>query len=287
MGRIPLYPGCRDERFPGLSSWESLEHLGPITRTVADSALVLSVIAGPDDRDRHSLPPADFNWSEAHTGAIQGLRIALSLDLGYAKVDREVRDIVEVSARVFEQELGCTVELANPGFPDPFDAFSALVFLDSDVAAMRQLAHRFGDRVSPRLHDILGRAWTPEELAAAGIQRKALYNTMWRFMRNYDLMITPTAGTAAYDANLRGPQFIDGQKAEASDVVPFTFPMNLTGQPAATVPAGWTKEGLPVGLQIVGRHLDDALVLRASAAFEAARPWKHRWPELGDGAAPP
>ena len=103
MGRVPLYPGTKDERYPGVSSWESLEHIGPITRTVADAALVLSVIAGPDDRDRLSLPAADFDWRAAAEGGIAGMRVAYSPDLGYAAVDPEVRQIVE---RVFRTWSG-------------------------------------------------------------------------------------------------------------------------------------------------------------------------------------
>src|SRR5262245_1983522 len=106
MGRVPLYPGCRDERFPGVSSWESLEHLGPMTRTVADSALMLSVIAGPDDRDRHSLPRADFDWMESLRGGVRGLKVAYSPDWGYATIDPRVREIVGKAARVFERDLG-------------------------------------------------------------------------------------------------------------------------------------------------------------------------------------
>ena len=96
MGRVPLYPGCRDERYPGVSSWEGIEHIGPMTRTVADSALMLSVMAGPDDRDRHSLPAGDVDWLGSATagGDLRGLRVAYSADWGYAAVDPEVRRIV-------------------------------------------------------------------------------------------------------------------------------------------------------------------------------------------------
>jgi aspartyl-tRNA(Asn)/glutamyl-tRNA(Gln) amidotransferase subunit A len=117
MGRIPLYPGCRDERYPGFSSWESLEHIGPMTRTVADGALMLSVMAGPDPRDRHSIPTGDVDWVAGghRDGGVGNLRVAFSPDLGYAAVDPQVRDIVERAVRVFETDLGCRVEQADPG----------------------------------------------------------------------------------------------------------------------------------------------------------------------------
>ena len=119
MGRVPLYPGARDERYPGVSSWEGLEHIGPMSRTVADSALMLSVIAGPDDRDRHSLPAANFDWIECLNGDLRGLKVAYSPDWGYAAVDPEVRRVVGEAVKVFERDLGCVVEEAHPGWEDP------------------------------------------------------------------------------------------------------------------------------------------------------------------------
>ncbi len=108
--------------------------------------------------------------------------------------------------------------------------------------------------------------------------RKGVYNKMWRFMRDYDLLLTPTLAVPPFETGIQGPGVIDGREVPDTYWLSFTFPINMTGQPAATVPAGFTEEGLPVGMQIVGRHLDDGLVLRASAALEAARPWKERWP---------
>jgi len=116
MGRIPLYPGSRDERYPGVSGWESLENIGPLSRTVADSALVLSVTAGPDGRDRHSLPAADFDWRRCAEGELRGLRVAYSADWGYAAVDPEVRRLVSAAVRVFERDLGCIVIVTTHDF---------------------------------------------------------------------------------------------------------------------------------------------------------------------------
>jgi aspartyl-tRNA(Asn)/glutamyl-tRNA(Gln) amidotransferase subunit A len=278
FGRVPLYPGCRDERFPGVSSWESIEHIGPISRTVADSVLMLSVIAGPDDRDRHSLPGADFDWQSATGGRIAGFRVAYSPDWGYAAVDPGVRAVVDRAVTIFERDLGCSIELANPGFADARDAFDAIVALESDLTGMRTLANRLGERMTPSLRAFLNRPWTAEDFTAAVMARKAVTNVMWKFMRQYDLLLTPTLAVPPFAAGSSGPSEIDGREVRLGDWSPFTFPMNLTGQPSATIPAGWTTEGLPIGLQIVGPHLDDEKVLRASAAFEAASPWADRWP---------
>jgi aspartyl-tRNA(Asn)/glutamyl-tRNA(Gln) amidotransferase subunit A len=281
MGRVPLYPGCRDERYPGMSGWESLEHIGPMTRSVADAALMLSVIAGPDPRDRHSIPCGDIDWSlAARPGELAGLRVAYSSDWGYAAVDPEVRRIAGEAARVFETELGCVVEAAHPGFADPGEAFWALVAMETDLAGMRAMVEQHGARMSPHVVALVTRRWTAEEFNAAIIQRKQVTNTMWRFMQRYDLVLTPTLAVAPFALGIQGPERIEGRAVASAAWLAFTYPLNLTGQPAASIPAGFTQDGLPVGLQIIGRHLDDAAVLRASAAFERVRPWAGRVPPL-------
>lgn len=282
MGRVPLYPGVKDERYPGVSSWESLEHIGPMARTVADAALMLSIIAGPDDRDRHSLPREQgFDWVKSLKGDLKGLKVAYTLDWGgYAPVDKRVRKIVTDAVKVFESDLGCKVEEANPGWSNPYEAFWGMVARETDLRGMRAMEKRLGDKMTPHLRDFLKTEWTAEQFTDAMVQRKAVNNKMWRFMRKYDLLLTPTLAVPPFEVGIQGPTNIDGKEVEPFEWLHFTYPLNLTGQPAATAPAGWTDDGLPVGLQIIGRHLGDALVLRASACFEAARPWKHRWPPL-------
>jgi aspartyl-tRNA(Asn)/glutamyl-tRNA(Gln) amidotransferase subunit A len=280
MGRVPLYPGARDERYPGLSSWEGLEHIGPMSRTVADSALMLSVIAGPDDRDRHSLPEANFDWTECLKGDLQGLKVAYSPDWGYAAVDPQVRRVVGEAVKVFERDLGCVVEEANPGWEDPANTFWALVALESDLVGMRELADKYPGQMTPHLVDFLRRPWTAEDLTNAVIARKAVVNKMWKFMRKYDLLLTPTLSCPPFPVHMQGPEKIEGRMVNQFEWLAFTFIANMTGQPAASIPAGWTEDGLPVGLQITGRHLGDPMVLKASAAFEAAKPWRNKWPPI-------
>lgn len=282
MGRVPLYPGCRDERYPGVSSWESIEHIGPMSRKVADSALMLSVIAGPDDRDRHSLPEPKFDWMECLKGDLKGCKVAYSSDWGYAAVDPEVRRVVGEAVKAFESDLGCKVVEDNPGWDDPYYAFWGLVALETDLKGMREMVAKYPGQMSPHLVDFLMRPWTAEDLTNAVIARKAVVNKMWRFMRKYDFLLTPTLACPPFPIHMQGPEKIEGRMVEPFQWLAFTFPINMTGQPAASIPAGWTKDGLPVGLQIIGKHLDDPMVLRASAAFEAARPWQDRRPPLLD-----
>lgn len=279
FGRVPLYPGCRDPRYPGVSSWESLEHIGPMTRTVEDSALMLSVMAGPDDRDRHSLPAPNFDWLETIKGDLKGAKVAWSPDWGYATVDPQVQKVTAEAVKVFADKLGCEIEIAHPGFSDPEAAFWALVFRDSDLKGMREMAER-GEITLPSLVENLQYDWKAEEFTNAAMVRQDVCNKMWRFMRNYDFLLTPTLAVPAFELYKAAPDTIGGKPVTSGHWLSFTFPINMTGQPAANVPAGWTEDGLPVGLQIIGKHLDDPMVMRAAAAYEAANPWKDRWPPL-------
>ncbi|MGW4489883.1 amidase [Amycolatopsis sp. NPDC004368] len=202
MGRVPLYPGTKDERYPGVSSWESLEHIGPLTRTVADAALVLSVIAGYDERDRLSIRSDDVDWLRAADGDLRGLRVAYSPDFGYAPVDPAVRAVVDQAAAVFERDLGCTVERADPGWDDPYEALLPMILCESDLTGLRRMADELGDRMSPHLAEALRIDWTAEQLTSAVMRRKAIYNASWRFLREYDLLLTPTLPVPAFEHGL-------------------------------------------------------------------------------------
>lgn len=280
MGRVPLWPGCRDERFPGVSSWESLEHIGPMARSVSDAALMLSVISGPDMRDRHTIPN-DVPWlDEAKAGQLPKLRIAFSEDFGYLAVDPEVRRVVREAVAVFENDLGCEVEIADPGWSDPGADFWGLVLADSDLAGMRAWLPDHAHEMSPHLVNLLKGRHDDEALTNANMARKKLCNIAAKFFGTYDLLLSPTLTVPPFALHMQGPEKTEGKMVDPAAWLGFCFPFNMTGQPAASVPAGLTKDGLPVGLQIVGRHLDDPMVLRAAAAYEAARPWSGHRPAL-------
>ena len=279
MGRVPLYPGCRDERFPGLSSWETLEHIGPLTRTVEDAALVMSVIAGPDPRDRHSIPCNASEWRKVSADTVAGRRVAYCPTWDGVTVDPQIRDVANSAAKVFASELGCIVEEVTPAWSKLTLNFRTLMAADSDLPGMRALADRLGDRMSPNLRKFLQIDWTADMLTDAAKFRKSVANQMWRLMsRCHDYLLTPTTSALPPPADMQ-----EGAEDFVRPLPSFTCIANMTGQPAASLPAGWTAAGLPVGLQIIGRHLADRDVLAAAAAFEQARPWRHRWPVVQSG----
>lgn len=173
----------------------------------------------------------------------------------------------------FSPDRGCLVEEADPGWDNLFDAFWALVVASSGLVGMRAMVGKHGDEMSPHLVEMPRRDWTAEDLTSAHLVRQSVDYRMWRFMADYGLLLTPTLAVPPFPLNMQGSEIMDGKMVSTAAWPGFTFPIDLTGQPAATVPAGFTPDGLPVGLQVIGRHLADPDVRRASAAFEAAALW--------------
>jgi aspartyl-tRNA(Asn)/glutamyl-tRNA(Gln) amidotransferase subunit A len=280
-GRIPLYP---------VSAAWSVSHVGPMTRTVADAALMMNVCAGPDERDQYSLPAdrhvsarrgqGHVDYLKALTGSLTGLRIAYSDDLGFAEaVDPEVRAECASAARVF-RELGARVEIVAPKWPSPKEAWKQLFC--GGIATRMAGFHDRRDEIEPGLLGLIDAtlAQPPTAYVQAWFDRLAWWQHPRAFFEKYDLLLTPTVACPAFDADADGPGEIAGVAVDRYGWIPFTYPFNLTGQPAASVPCGVTRAGLPIGLQIVGRRYDDLGVLRASAAFERARPWAGLMPPL-------
>jgi aspartyl-tRNA(Asn)/glutamyl-tRNA(Gln) amidotransferase subunit A len=294
MGRIPLWPGCRDETLPGASGWESVEHYGPLARTVADAALFLSVVAGPDARDRHSLPDEGVGWLAAVDHELpREMRIAWCPRWAGLPVDRDVHKITEAAAEAFARDLGLDIEEVASPIGDLIDADRALIALETDISGLRRLAAGREHLLSRQLQALLTRQWTAEQFTDAITARKTAVNAMTRFIERFDLILTPTAPLVPFPIDRDGPGMIDGVAVADDAWSPALYPANLTGQPAASVPAGWTRSGLPVGLQIIARRLDDRLLISAAAAFERALPWRDRHPRISvwrreaeSGAAP-
>ncbi len=270
-GRIPTYPPS--------AAW-SLSHVGPLTRTVADAALALSVCAGPDPRDQYSIPADGADYLKAVRGGVKGLRIAYSDDLGFVDaLDAEVRAVCGQAARVF-RTLGGRVETVSPGWPSPRECWYE-IFCGGLTTRLAPFGHR-RDAIEPGLRQIMEAmlANPPTKYVQAWFDRLAWVQRPRALFEKYDLLLTPTIACPPFACGLDNPTEIGGKPIDPYGWVPFTFPFNLTGQPAASVPCGFTADGLPIGLQIVGRALDDATVLRAAAAFERARPWAARRPPI-------
>jgi len=275
-GRIPIYPV--------LPGWEALDrclaHVGPLTRTVADAALMMEVIAGRDDRDPMTLPEGRMAFRRGLKKGVRGLKIAWTLDLGHVVVDERVKQAVTPAVRVFA-ELGAKVEEARPDVPHMHDAFQ-LIFAGGCAGAIGDRLEAWRDRLDQGLVRLtqIGLNASAADYVRATNRSHILWEKMQAFFEKYDLLLTPTLSVPPFPVGVDWPREVAGQKVHPLNYLAFTYPFNLTGQPAGSVPCGWTEDGLPVGLQIVGRRFEDATVLRAAAAFEEARPWADRWPDL-------
>jgi aspartyl-tRNA(Asn)/glutamyl-tRNA(Gln) amidotransferase subunit A len=269
FGRVPVYPS---------SPFGTLSHVGPMARNVCDAALMLSVISEPDGRDPLSLPFDGRDYLEGLDGGVKGLRIAYSETLGFATTDPEVAERVSAAVRLFE-ELGAHVEVADPDMGDPTPVFRAHWHAGA-CGVVRGLTTDQRAELDPGLIALLQSR--PElslgEYQDAITARAALAIEMARFHQEYDLLLTPTLPLTAFEAGRLGAP--ERSPDDWIGWTPFSYPFNLTQQPACSVPCGLAPDGLPVGLQIVGRRFDEALVLRAAYAIEQALAPGPDWPEL-------
>jgi len=271
-GRVPMWP---------VSNSDYTSHVGPMTRTVADAALMLAVMAGPDEWDRTSLEAAPEDYvGRLHEG-IKGLRVAWSADLGGLRVDPEVASVAREAARTFEA-LGCAVEEVKPGFADSHDLIRCM-WSAHEAGNYAQYLPRWRDRMDPGLVACIeeGLRYSVVDYVEARGRKFAFWDSVRPLFEKYALLLTPTTSVGALPVGRLNPEGWPQHTWDWLGWASFSYPFNFTGQPAATVPAGFTPGGLPVGLQIVGRRFADLAVLQASAAYEAARPWASRRPPLG------
>jgi aspartyl-tRNA(Asn)/glutamyl-tRNA(Gln) amidotransferase subunit A len=261
-GRVPLYPA---------SAFGTLAHVGPMTRDAADAALLLDVIGTPDARDWSAQGPSAVSYREVLQEGVRGLRIAYSPSFGgqvrvQPGVAAAVRRGVEELAR-----LGAYVEEADPDFADPVDAFHTLWFSGA-ARVTQQFGPHQRELLDPGLREIcgLGARYSALDYLAAVDVRMDLGRRMGRFHESYDLLVTPTLPVTAFEAGAEVPKGSGYRRW--TGWTPFTYPFNMTQQPAASVPVGVDGDGLPVGLQLVAaRHRDD-LVLRAAHALDGFTP---------------
>ncbi|MGH8869738.1 MAG: amidase [Actinomycetes bacterium] len=268
-GRIPLYPA---------SPFGTLAHAGPMSRTVTDAALLMDVLSGADPRDWSAMPPPGASHTDTLHDGVAGLRVAYSPTLGYVKVDAEVEALVREAVRALEG-LGAEVEEVDPGFEDPVEAFAVLWYSGAAKSA-GALGRENWSRLDPGLREVCeaGLAYSASDYLDATAVRMALGVLMGRFHERYDVLVTPATPLAAFEAGVEVPA--GSASSRWTSWTPFTYPFNMTQQPAASVPCGFTESGLPVGLHVVGPRHADARVLRVCRAYESATTWGERQPAM-------
>lgn len=260
-GRVPLYPA---------SPFGTLAHVGPMTRTVADAALMMDVLSQADARDWSALPAPPGSFQQSLHAGVAGLRIAYSPDLGYVPVHPEVAELVRRAVDVLAG-LGAHVEQVAPGFDDPVHAYEVLWF-----SGAAKVVQAFGDDAVKDVDAGLaagvewGRSLTASDYLDATAVRVELGRRMGLFHQRYDLLVTPTLPIPAFDLGHDVPP--ESSHRRWTGWTPFSYPFNLTQQPAASVPCGFTSDGLPAGLHVVGARHADATVLAACHAYQDATP---------------
>ena len=275
QGRVPRYGGY------GGPAVNHFSQSGPLSRTVRDTALLLQALAGPDSRDANTLTDDPPDYLAGLAGGVKDWRVAWSPDLGYAAVDPEVAAITQAAAQVFQQMGAHVVEAAPAIEGDPFPAFAA-VFGTASYTSYQNL---YPERRDELTHYVQATFDMASQLTAADLSRALAYVDRHKrrfadFFNDYDLLLTPAMAVTAFPIG-QHPTSIAGRAVEPWwGYLPFTFPINMSGQTAASVPCGFSAAGLPVGLHIVGPSGAEAKVLRAMAAFEEAQPWAHHRPPV-------
>jgi aspartyl-tRNA(Asn)/glutamyl-tRNA(Gln) amidotransferase subunit A len=269
-GRVPAWP---------LSPFGTVAHVGPMARNVRDAALMLQVMSGPDARDWMSLPATDTDYVSGLSASIKGKRIAYSPNLGYAHVHPEVAAAVKKGAELMEQ-LGAIVEETDPGFENPLPMFNVLWWSGARFA-LRNSTDKQLSEIDPGLLAVFeeGGKISLTEYLEATQARGELGIRMRKFHEKYDLLLTPALSIPAFEVGKLAPKAMEEVGAWV-DWTPFSYPFNLTQQPACSIPCGLTSDGLPIGMQLVGPMHDDQLVLNAAHAFEMVSPVAAARPDL-------
>lgn len=271
FGRVPCHPS--------LPIFVGLHSEGFLTRYVEDTALMLDIVKGRDSRDMSSLPDDGLSYLKAIEEEPDNVKIAFSLDLGYATVDSEVEDVVRGAA--FKLERFGEVEEIKISIPNLEQDMITKVVLEVVTFMGERMEEWEKVAFPPYLGFMaLAQSLTYREYIKIEERKMELWKALRKVFEEYDYLITPTVASKPFEIGKISPEEINGKPITPIGWMPFTYPFNFTGQPAASIPAGFSKEGLPIGMQIVGRHYDDAGVLRISKAFQDISPWQDRFPNL-------
>ncbi|MFC7340036.1 amidase [Saccharopolyspora griseoalba] len=273
-GRVPSWPAP--------AAWSTMAVQGPLARTVSDVALMMSVISGPDPRSPIALTEPGSTFLGPLEADLRGLRVAWSTDLGgELAVDPQVRDVLEPAAQVFT-DLGATVELARPDLGGADEVFRTLRAWQFELS-FGQLRDAHPERIKPSLRDNIdaGRRLTGADVGRAERLHTELFHRVAEFFTRYDVLALPVSQVPPFDIDLEYPTEIDGEPMDSYlDWMRSAYWISATGNPAISVPAGFTDEGLPVGLQLVTAHRAEHALLRIAHAFEQATRHAERAPEL-------
>ena len=271
-GRLPQSP---------VAASDFTVHLGPLTRTVADAALMLRTMAGPHPDDHTSLEAQPADYPRRLGERPRAPRLAYSPDLDHARVDSEVAALVRQAVEAFERDLGLTVEQVRTPW-GPKGPPLARFFWPAHFMRHFDRLPEFRDRMDPGFVACIeaGQHVTMADYQKTRLVKYAYCAEIHHFFDDWDFLLTPAVSVPAFPATLLQPPHWPQHPWDWLSWAEFSYPFNLSGNPAASVPCGFTKEGLPVGLQIVGRRFDDLGVLQMSAAFETARPWAGKRPPI-------
>lgn len=270
FGRIPRYP-------PHGVTWDTLDHYGPLVRYVKDAALIMDALAGYYPSDKHSIKTETESYLDSLDQRPNGLKIGYSMDLGFVKalapeIEQQVLksaqkfskygwEVNPVKLRLRRAEL-CFNTLVTSGFAYDLNLKKHEDILDDHLVKMIRA----------------GQTYSAVDVKRAEAQRQKIFEEVAKTFQKIDILITPTTACTAFDLGMMYPPKINGRGVSPVGWMSFTFPFNLTGNPAATVPCGWSKNGLPIGMQIIGNRFMDKLVLQVSKAFQALAPWQDKTP---------
>jgi len=273
FGRIP-------RNLHGTIAWATFDHYGPLTRYVEDAALMLDAMKGPDASDRFTLPEDNINYIDKIKEMPKNLKIGYSIKLGFVKaVDPEVEQNVLNAAQKFE-ECGWTVEEAKLKIKKPELAFNTLITAGFGYDFQSFLKEK--EKLDGTLVKMIeaGISYSATDVKRAEYQREQICNVISKNFEKYDILITPTTAVPAFGLGMMYPPKIAGKGVSPVAWMSYTYPFNMTGNPAASLPCGWSSEGLPIGMQIIGKRFDDLTVLQVSKAFENISPWQDKRPQF-------
>ncbi|MFX1393460.1 MAG: amidase [Promethearchaeota archaeon] len=274
FGRIPRYP-THD------TAWMTLDHYGPIVRYVKDAALMLDAMAGPDDRDKYSIPQKNMNYLDSLEESLGKIKIGYSLDLGIVKAnDPEVEKSVLVSVQKFEK-FDWAIEKAKIKLRKADTAFIT-IYGSGLCYDLKPSLKDWRDKLDIDLVKVIEGSdnFSANDYKRAEDNREKIYNLLSQYFKDFDILITPTTAVPAFETGIMFVSKIAGKTVSPVTWHACALPFNLTGLPAASIPCGWSSDGTPIGMQIVGRRFDEKTVLKVSKAFEEIAPWQDKKPKF-------